>query len=134
EELLEIVIDPMLVESYALDARELIEFVDRSNQLVAAGALDTGAGRFSVKVPGPPETAQDLPDLPIKVEGDAVTTLRDIATVKRTFKDPEGFARVGGEPALAIEISKRTGENVIGTIEQVRAVVDRVTADWPPEI
>ncbi len=134
EELVEIVIDPMLVESYALDATELIEFVSRSNRLVAAGALDTGSGRFSVKVPGLLEGAQDLLDLPIKTEGDAVTTLRDIATVNRTFKDPESFARVGGEPALALEISKRTGENVIDTIEQVRAVVERVSADWPPEV
>ena len=52
EELVEIVIDPMLVESYTLDARELIDFVNRSNVLVAAGSLDTGAGRFGVKVPG----------------------------------------------------------------------------------
>jgi len=134
EELVEIVIDPMRVESYGLDAAELIDFVDRSNRLVAAGALDTGAGRFSVKVPGLLETPRDLLDLPIKIEGDAVTALRDIATVSRTFKDPESFARVGGEPALAIEVSKRTGENVIGTIEQVRAVVEQVTADWPPEV
>ena len=131
EELVEIIIDPMLVESYALDASELIDFVSRSNRLVAAGALDTGSGRFSVKVPGLLEGAQDLLDLPIKTQGDAVTTLRDIATVNRTFKDPESFARVGGEPALALEISKRTGENVIDTIAQVRAVVDRVSADWP---
>jgi len=134
EELVEIVIDPMLVESYALDATELIDFVGRSNRLVAAGALDTGSGRFSVKVPGLLEGASDLLDLPIKTQGDAVTLLRDVATVKRTFKDPETFARVGGEPALALEVSKRTGENVIDTIAQVRAVVERVSADWPPEV
>ncbi|MBC6441191.1 MAG: efflux RND transporter permease subunit [Rhodospirillales bacterium] len=131
DELVEIVIDPMLVESYGLEAAELIDFVGRSNRLVAAGSLDTGAGRFSVKVPGLLEGAADLLALPVKVEGDAITAVSDIAEVRRTFKDPESFARVSGDPALAIEVSKRTGENIIATIENVRAVVDRVSVDWP---
>jgi len=131
EELVEIVIDPMLVESYTLDARELIDFVNRSNVLVAAGSLDTGAGRFGVKVPGLLEGAADLLDLPVKIEGDAVTLVRDIAEVSRTFKDPESFARVHGDRALAIEVSKRTGENIIETIEQVREVVTAASAGWP---
>jgi multidrug efflux pump len=134
EELVEIVIDPMLVESYTLDARELIDFVNRSNVLVAAGSLDTGAGRFGVKVPGLLEGANDLLDLPVKIEGDAVTLVRDIADVNRTFKDPESFARVHGDRALAIEVSKRTGENIIETIEKVRAVVLAASADWPADV
>jgi len=60
-----------------------------------------------------------------------VTRVRDIAEVKSTFKDPEGFARVGGESALTLEVSKRTGENIIDTIEQVRAVVAAQAAGWP---
>jgi len=131
DELVEIVIDPMLVESYALDAVALIDFVGRSNRLVAAGALDTGAGRFGVKVPGLLEGADELLALPVKVQDDAVTTVGDIAEVRRTFKDPETFARVHGDTALAIEVSKRTGENIIATIENVREVVALATIDWP---
>ena len=77
------------------------------------------------------ETAQDVLDLPIKVEGDRVVRLRDIAEVRRTFKDPEGFARVDGRPALALEVSKRIGTNIVETIEQVRAVVEAERASWP---
>ena len=131
DELVEIVIDPMLVESYGLDAVELIGFTGRSNRLVAAGALDTGAGRFGVKVPGLIEGADELLALPVKVQGDAVTAVSDLAEVRRTFKDPESFARVSGESALAIEVSKRTGENIIATIENVRRAVAEASADWP---
>ena len=131
DELVEIVVDPALVESYRLDAGELIDFVGRSNRLVAAGVLDTGLGRFGVKVPGLLEGAGELLALPVKVEGDAVTAVGDIAQVRRTFKDPATFARVSGEPALAIEVSKRTGENIIGTIEKVRHIVAEAAAAWP---
>ena len=131
EELVEVVIDPMKVESYGLNLADVARIVGGSNLLVAAGSLDTGAGRFAIKVPGLLESLQDILDLPLKIEGDAVTRVRDVAEVRSTFKDPEGFARVGGEGALTLEISKRTGENIIDTIEQVRAVVAEQAADWP---
>jgi multidrug efflux pump len=134
EELLEIIIDPLLIESYGLRHEDLLAVVQRNNRLVAAGALDTGQGRFAVKVPGVFETAGEVLDLPIKTEDDRVVRLRDIATVRRTFKDPEGFARVDGRPALALEVKKRIGANIVETIEQVRAVVERQRAAWPSTV
>jgi multidrug efflux pump len=134
EEVLEVIIDPTTLESYGLDATALIEFIARSNRLVAAGSLDNGNGRFAVKVPGLFESYEDILNMPVKVEGDSVVTFRDIAELRRTFKDPTGFARIDGQPAIALEVSKRTGENIIETIESVRALVDSEAARWPAGI
>lgn len=134
DEQVEIIIDPLLVESYGLSAQDLGAFVARSNQLVAAGAIDTGRGRFAVKVPGLFQDVRDLLALPVKVSGDAAVLLGDIASVRRTFADPEGFARIDGRPALALEVSKRIGANIIDTVDQVRAVVEAARADWPPGV
>ncbi|WP_051340677.1 efflux RND transporter permease subunit [Azospirillum halopraeferens] len=131
DELVEVVIDPLRVESYGINPATVVQLFNRSNRLVAAGNLDTGAGRFPVKVPGLFETVRDIRDMPVKVNGDAVVAFRDVAEVRRTFKDPESFARVDGKPALALEITKRTGENIIETIEQVRAVVEAERAYFP---
>ena len=59
--------------------------------------------------------------MPIKVNGDAVVQVTDVAKVRRTFKDPECFARVDGRPPWRSRYRKRIGENIIETIEQVRA-------------
>ena len=134
EELVEIVIDPVAIDSYELEAVTLLTQLGRSNLLVAAGVQDTGQGRFAVKVPGLFESLADVLTMPIKVSGDAVVTLGDIATIRRTFKDRETVARVNGQPAVALEISKRTGENIIETIAQVRALVEEERKDWPPEV
>src|SRR5690606_39263756 len=45
--------------------------------------------------------------------------------------DPINFARLNGEPAIALEIVKRAGENIIDTIESVRAGVEAESALWP---
>ncbi|MCW8959680.1 MAG: efflux RND transporter permease subunit, partial [Gammaproteobacteria bacterium] len=131
EEVVEIVVEPRVLDSYGISYEELTNFVWRNNKLVAAGALDTGQGRFALKVPGLLEGAEDVLSLPVKVVGDRVVTFADVATVRRTFKDPTSFARVGGRPAISLEISKRVGENIIETIDQVRAIVEEERATWP---
>ena len=52
EELLEVVVDPVSLESYNLDYQDIFNYVSRNNRLVAAGALDTGSGRFASKSSG----------------------------------------------------------------------------------
>ncbi len=134
EEVVEVIVDPLMLDSYGISYQELIDFIWRNNKLVAAGALDSGQGRFAVKVPGLFESAQDVLSLPVKVEGDRVVTFGDITDVRRTFKDPTSFARVNGRPAISLEISKRVGENIIDTVEKVRAIVDAERARWPDAV
>jgi multidrug efflux pump len=124
EEAMEVIVDPLVMESYQISYADLFSLVQRNNRLVAAGALDTGAGRMVLKVPGVIEEIEDVLNLPIKVVGNTVVTFKDVTTIRRTFKDPSGFARVGGQPAVVLEISKRSGANIIETIESVRAIVD----------
>ncbi|GGF60569.1 acriflavin resistance protein [Terasakiella brassicae] len=131
DEMVEIIIDPAKVEMYGLTPSAAMNMVSSSNQLVAAGSQDTGLGRFSIKVPGLYETVHDIQSQPLLVDGDSVVTLGDIADIRRTFKDPTSFARVNGKPAIALEISKRTGENIIETIEKVREIVASEQARWP---
>ena len=132
EDLLEVIVDPGLLESLDQGLEDLLRFVARNNQLVAAGAMDTGQGRFPVKVPALLRTAEDMLSIPVAASGDRVLTFGDVAFARRTFKDPTGFARVEGQPAIALEISKRIGANIIDTIADVRALVEQERREWPP--
>ena len=134
EELMEVVVDPLAMESYGLDQAQIISFVSRNNRLVAAGALHASEGRFPVKVPGVFESAEDVLDLPIKAVGDRVVHFKDIAQVRRTYKDAESVARLNGKPALAIEVVQRSRANIIDTINDVNAIIDEERSYWPPEI
>ncbi len=134
DELVELIIDPLVIESYNLSARDIIDAVARSNRVIAAGSVDTGQGRFDIKLPGLFATPEDILNMPVKVSGDAVVRFRDIGSLRRTFKDPEGLARINGRPAIALEVSKRSGQNIIETIEEVRAVVEAERRGWPEEV
>ena len=123
EELLEVIIDPDALNAYRISSEELISTLQRNNRLIPAGSIDTGQGRFSVKVPGVVEEAGDVLELPIRSSGDKIVTLADVATVRRTFKDRSSYARYNGRDAITINVTKRADANVIDSVEQVLAVV-----------
>ncbi|MFZ3584135.1 efflux RND transporter permease subunit [Loktanella sp. DJP18] len=134
DELLEVVIDPTVFETYNISFEELIGQINRNNRLIAAGAIENGAGRIVLKVPGLIEDIDDVMALPVKVRGNTVVTFGDVATIRRTFEDPTGFARIDGQPALALEIKKRSGANIIETVDAVRSVIAQAQVDWPDSV
>lgn len=133
-ELLEILIDPTVFETYNISFDELIGQISRNNRLIAAGAIESGAGRLVLKVPGLIENIADVMEMPVKVRGDTVVTFADLATIRRTFEDPTSFARINGQPALALEIKKRSGSNVIDTVADAKDVIAKAQASWPDSV
>ncbi|WP_099866319.1 efflux RND transporter permease subunit [Pararhizobium haloflavum] len=134
EELLEVELDLMRLESYDITQDELLNALNRNNQLVPAGFLDNGEGRFNVKLPGLIETAEDVYSIAIKQNEEGVVTLGDVAEIKRTYKEPSSFTRVNGNPAISIDVVKRNGTNIISNNDEVRTVVEAYTREWPETV
>ena len=134
EEIAEIIVDPARMDNYGLSFADLARLVGNNNQLVASEDLDTGAGRFAVKVPGLIESIPDILQLPVKVNGDQVVLFQDIAVGRLAYKDRQNSARVNGKPAVTLEIKKRIGSNIIQTLDDVKAVVAQVQPYWPAGI
>ena len=134
EEMLEAVIDPNQLEAYQISAEELLNTIVRNNRLIPAGSLDTGEGRFGVKVPSIIETAADVYDLPVRAAGDTVVTLNEVATIRRTFKDRSAYARVNGQRTISLQIIKRSDANILSTIADTKAVVEAYRPSLPGRV
>ncbi len=134
EEVVEIIIEPAKLDSYNIDHDDLFQLTSDNNQLVAAGHLDTGIGRFAVKVPGLIENIDDILAMPVKVAGSKVVHFSDIAFIQRAYKAARSRVRINGKPALALEISKRLGSNLIETLDQVKIMVAKEKLSWPDAI
>jgi multidrug efflux pump len=131
DEMLAVTIDMNRLEAYNLTANELFDALARNNMVVAGGTLDTGQGSFNVEVPGLITTAQDVYTLPLKADGDNLVTFGDVATITRTFEDATEYAHVNGQQAITLGVVKELGSNVIDISDQVRAVTEEFTKDWP---
>lgn len=124
EDLVEVIIDPVKLSTYGLQLDQLIAGINANNSVVAAGALQGDEGRYAVEVPLLIEDVEDIANLPVVAGPNAVVKVRDIASIRSTYKDAETITRLNGEPAIAIEVSKRTGANLIETVDAVKAVAE----------
>ena len=124
EEVLEAIIDPEQLQRLGISTDELLGALGRNNRLIAAGSVDTGRGRFAIKIPSVIDTAEDVLSVPLIANADGVITVRDVVTLRRTFKDASGFTRANGAPAMAIEVSKRSGTSLIDVVDRVKEVVE----------
>ncbi len=134
DEMIEVQIDPVRLESYNVTAGELIQTVQNNNQLIAAGEVETANGAFAVKIPSSFASTRDIYRLPVKVNGDRVVTLGDLARISLTFEDRTGTARFNGQSTVALQVVKRKGFNLIDTVSLVKAEVEAARAEWPSEL
>ena len=123
DEVVDVVIDPSRLEQYGLRIDEIIQAVRVNNLLIPAGEMDAAQGRFGIKVPALIETAADIRTLPIRNNSDGTITLGDVADVRRTFKDPNGYSILNGKKTIALDVRKRITANEIRTVEAVRETV-----------
>ncbi len=134
KEIVEIIIKPNVFNSYNLQLDEILRAISRNNRLIGAGVLEGDTGRYSIKISGTFKDVKDIMKVPLRVEGDAVVTVEDVAKVYYKFEDRKGFARINGKPCIVLEVSKRTGANVIETINQVKNLVNSTKDYWPENL
>ncbi len=134
DEVVEILVEPTLLAAYGVSLDDLIRAVGAGNTLIAAGALESEQGRFSVKVPSLLEKPEDILKLPVLANAGAVVRLGDVAEVRPTFKDATSITRVDGKPAITIEVSKRAGANLVDTVDAVKMVLERAKPLLPPTV
>lgn len=131
DDLVEVIVDPVKLSSYGLQLDQLIAGVGASNSLVAAGNIEGAEGKYAVKVPSLIETPEDVANLPVIAGPNAVVRARDIATIRSTYKDAETITRLNGKPAIAIEVKKRIGANLVETVDAVKAIADEYAKKLP---
>ena len=124
EEVVEAIIDPVRLEHYQVTSGELVNAVLGNNLLIPAGEMDVSKGRFSVKVPGLIESAEDVYQIPLKQSENGVVTLGQVTDIRRTFKDATSYTSVNGRQGLSISVEKRTGASSVDLADKVRAAVN----------
>ena len=134
DEVLEGIINKSKMEAYGVTLTDLYYSVSNNNVIIPGGKQDTGLGSFMIEVPSVIETAEDVYSIPIKVTKDAVVTLSDIASIRRTFKDFNSYARVNGQDAVAIEVMLREGANAIDAANKIAIELDEFRKILPENL
>ncbi len=120
-------LDPLRSAAYGIPAGLVLERIAAENIAIPAGQLESADGRAHLRVPGEFSQAADLRDLPLADFEGRTVYLRDLAGVTDTFKDATLVARHNGRPCAYLAVTKRTGENSVRIIADIKAMLE----DYP---
>ncbi len=126
---LQIVIRPEELARFGLTIPEVVNRLRSENVSLSAGDVDEGKRRYVVRADGNLNTIEAIESVVLRSEalglqgGLGRVRVADVANVAFAYKEPTARLRFRGEPALAFNIVREQGANVIATMEEVQVVL-----------
>lgn len=128
---IKIQVDPIRLAHYELGLTDVINAIGEENVNIPGGDVTAGDASVLLRVPGEFDTARQIESVAIKRRGDRPVFIRDVATVVDGFAERENYARMNGEPAVSIAVSKRGGANILDVAQEVKAITAEHSEAWP---
>lgn len=127
-------IDPTRMQAYGMSVAQLSMMLKANNINVPSGFVTEGAYDFSVRMPGKYESVEELENTVIKAINGRVVRVKDVATVRDTFKetDASAFNHVG--KGIALLVQKQSGANTVDVVNSVRAEISEIQKDLPSDV
>lgn len=124
-------VDPDRLNHYALSLGDVIRAIENENVNVPGGNVDAGDADFLLRVPGEFVEPAEIENVAIANRGDASVFVRDVAQVVDGFAERETYARMNGQAAVTLGVTKRTGANILDIADEVKRLASEHSGSWP---
>ncbi|MGN8224547.1 efflux RND transporter permease subunit [Gracilimonas sp. BCB1] len=125
-------VDLPKMKYYNLSFTDIIAAIQQENVTVPGGDITVGTKNFLLRVPGQYETTAPLEDIVVKADDDKPVYIRDVADVTFGYKERETYSTLDGSPVITLGIKKRTGQNILDTSTEVKAILEEALPALPP--
>ncbi len=126
---LQIKINPEELARYNMTIPFVVSRLRSENISISAGAINEGKRRYIVRADGKLDTVEAIENVILRSEGqgnaDILGRVRvsDIANIEFAYKENTAQLRFRGEPALAFNLIREQGANVISTMGEVKSAL-----------
>ncbi len=111
--------------SYQVSIEEIMDIIGASNINLLAGDYQRGDYDFAIRTMGAFQKIDEIGELGIKATRQgSVVPLKEIATIKDSYLEPEDYARLNLSQNIAIYVKKISTANTIQVVKVVKAIVD----------
>lgn len=117
--------------SYGIDLATISQILSAENINLPAGDISRGSSEIIVRTIGQFESVEDIKNLPVTIGDYSIVRLGDIATITQGYGDPTSVARIDGETAIGVMISKQSDANTVDVSDSVNKVIKQLEADNP---
>jgi multidrug efflux pump len=132
----EVKVDVDLVKliHYNIRFDDIVNSISNENQTIPGGSIDVNNSSFTVRIPGEFDRPYVIENIIVKLKEGHPVYVKDIATVTYGFKERKTYARLNGDDAVSISISKSVGKNIIQIADRVREIIDKKREELPEEL
>jgi HAE1 family hydrophobic/amphiphilic exporter-1 len=127
-------LDHAAMRSYSVSPTQVSAALERENQEVPAGRVQSGQTERLVRVTGRVGEPTAFKDIVVAVRNNVPIRLSDVATVVDGTADQRSAARFNGAPAVALDLLKISGANTVNVADAVRREVDVLSQQMPPDV
>jgi hydrophobic/amphiphilic exporter-1 (mainly G- bacteria), HAE1 family len=115
-----ILVDPGRLAAHAVDVRQLVTLLEKSNFSVGAGQITGNGERLSVRPLGEFRSLDEIRNLVIKNN----VHVGDVASVELVVPEITRRRHLDGRPAVGLDVFKSTQANVVEVVERVLDVIE----------
>ena len=128
---IEVSLDLIKMVAATVSFDDVINCIQRGNNTISAGNIEGNGLRRNIRVIGEIKNPEDLENFVVKNQ-DGTVFLGDISKI--TFKEKEinSYARSNGKNSIVLDVKKRSGKNLIKSVEKIRELVEKVKKDEFP--
>ena len=129
-----IMVNPFELEARNLSFSDIENAVKYENISVSGGNLLENNMRRSVRLIGEFNQIEDIENIIISNKKDKIVFLKDIAEIRFGYKEIESYTRLSGKPVVSVDVSKRSGTNLLLLNDKVNDAINEVKSFIPNDI
>lgn len=129
-----VVLDPVKMDAYGLSASTVAQYLQADNVNLSVSTVQDGDKEYSVRAVGQYASLDDIRNTNIMLSGGNTILLSDIAQVTEGHAKVESIARINGEPAIALSISKQSDANLTEVSGNIEREMAKIQKDLPDNI
>ncbi|MCU0238375.1 MAG: efflux RND transporter permease subunit [Pyrinomonadaceae bacterium] len=118
---IQIWVDPDKMRSYNIPVSEVSNAVRLQNLEFPGGRVDEGKTELTVRTMGKVQNVEDFNEVVIANRGGYNVKVKDLGYVQDGVEEVRTEARLNGNPAVVLVISKQSGTNTVTVAEEVKA-------------
>src|SRR2546427_3183861 len=128
---IEIWVDPDKLRAYNVTVAAVANAVRMQNMEVPGGRVDEGVRELTVRTMGRIVEPADFNNLVAANRGTYSVKLSDVGYAEDGFEEPRTEARLNGQPAVTLVVSKQSGQNTVAVADAVKERLAEIAPTLP---
>ena len=129
---IQIWVDPDKLRAFNVTVAQVADAVRAQNMEIPGGRVDEGRRELTVRTMGRIVEPAEFNDLVVGSRGSYSVKLSDVGYAEDGTEEPRTEARLNGQPAVTLIVSKQSGQNTVAVADAVKARLVELQKTLPP--